>query len=310
MSRFLNRTRKGVGLVVGAVTAGALIAGASTAVALPPSAATKPAHAQSFQEAANKALVVHVYDQLFNHGNLSVIDKYIRPDYIQHSPQAADGRQPLRDFVARYDAAYPKHHTTIHRVIADGDLVVLHSNAVAVPGTRGTARADIFRVENGRIAEHWAVRQQVPETTASGNDMFSTLSSPRLPWPDRRVPTEVSRQAVTNLYTGIANRDLTAFDRYIADPYYQHNPWVPNGTEAVKNFFAGRWAANPDATTTVKRIIAENDYVAVYTHSKDSADDRGMAILDIYRVREGKIVEHWDMIEAVPATSANGNTMF
>ncbi|NUP30269.1 MAG: SnoaL-like domain-containing protein, partial [Streptomycetaceae bacterium] len=63
-------------------------------------------------------------------------------------------------------------------------------------------------------------------------------------------------------------------------------------------------------TVTPKRIIAEGDLVAVHSHYVNYPGDRGSAILDLFRVRNGKIVEHWDIIQAVPETSANGNGMF
>lgn len=306
-----RRSRSTNRVLVAMATAGALVAGAaSPAAAAPRHTHVTPAGGAHTAE-ANKALVVSFYDRLLNHGDLSVIDRSVRPDYIQHDPQSADGRAALRQFVIGLRAAHPREHNTIERAVAAGDLVLLHVHAVLEPGTNGQAIAEIFRVQDGRIAEHWDVKQDVPDTTVSGNDMFSTLSAPRRQWPDPRVSTAASKRVASALFTEVAfDKDVTAFDRYVTGPYYQHNPQSPNGADAAKAFFAATFAANPGFSVSVKRVIAEGDYVAFHSHYKFSADDPGFAILDLYRIRGGKVVEHWDVIQAVPATSANDNTMF
>lgn len=70
------------------------------------------------------------------------------------------------------------------------------------------------------------------------------------------------------------------------------------------------FAASPTAISVVKRVLADGDLVAVHVNSKQSPQDAGLAIVDIFRVQDGKIIEHWDVIQPVPATPANNNTMF
>lgn len=101
-----------------------------------------------------------------------------------------------------------------------------------------------------------------------------------------------------------------AFDRYVAPSYRQHNPRVPDGPEAAIVFLSKRFADNPEASNVVKRVIADGDLVALHVHASANAADRGVAIVDIFRVEGGRIVEHWDVIQPVPETAANGNTMF
>lgn len=266
------------------------------------------------QERANKAMVVDAYGRLFNEGDLMQIDLHWRPDYIQHSPLAPDGREALREFVIYIKATFPEGRLDFRRVIAEGDLVLVHSHLVPVPGTRGEALLDIFRVQDGKIAEHWDVTQAVPETTASGNDMFSTLSHPQIDHPQPGVSRCRSRRVALALFEGaIVDHDLTAFDRYAAEPYYQHNPGIPNGTEAIKTVFEDLFASNPQASSDVKRVIAEGDLVAVHHHFRlnpDDPEDRGSAVLDIFRVKDGRVVEHWNITQPVPETSLNDNTMF
>lgn len=101
-----------------------------------------------------------------------------------------------------------------------------------------------------------------------------------------------------------------AVARYVGRYYRQHNPQAPDGTEAFIAFVSGFTGAYPDLHLDLKRLIAEGDLVVVHSHATRHANDRGLAIMDIFRLEEGKIVEHWDVIQEVPETAANANTMF
>ncbi|MBO4256215.1 hypothetical protein GRC12_20340 [Streptomyces griseorubiginosus] len=95
-------------------------------------------------------MVVHFFDPLSNHGNLAVIDRFVRPDYIQHDPNSPDGAEALGQDVASLRADRPELHLMVERAIAEGDLVLLHSHSVSDPGTEGQAVVDIFRVQDER----------------------------------------------------------------------------------------------------------------------------------------------------------------
>jgi len=80
--------------------------------------------------------------------------------------------------------------------------------------------------------------------------------------------------------------------------------------EGAKEGLGGYFGAFPQLTVSPKRVIAEGDLVAVHSRYVNVPGDRGQAIVDLFRVRNGKIVEHWDVSQNVPETSANDNTMF
>jgi predicted SnoaL-like aldol condensation-catalyzing enzyme len=126
------------------------------------------------QRERNKAAVVAYYTTAFNDQKPEeAVAKYGGPEYIQHNPQAADGFQAFIDFVKGFTAQYPQLHVDIKRVIAECDLVVTHSHLTLSPTDRGSAVADIFRLDrDGKIVEHWDVIQAVPETSANDNTMF------------------------------------------------------------------------------------------------------------------------------------------
>lgn len=100
------------------------------------------------------------------------VAKYLGPNYRQHNPGAGDGPEPFIAAVKGLTKTFPELHMESKRIIAEGDLVVLHSHLILKPGDRGSAVVDIFRLENGKIVEHWDVVQEVPETSANNNTMF------------------------------------------------------------------------------------------------------------------------------------------
>jgi predicted SnoaL-like aldol condensation-catalyzing enzyme len=121
----------------------------------------------------NTDIVRAFYELAFNEGKPEeAVERYVGDRYVQHNPQAADGPEAFIGFVRWYRGEHPELHVDIKRTVAEGDLVVTHSLLTTGPDDRGTAAADLFRVEDGRIVEHWDVLQPVPETSANDNTMF------------------------------------------------------------------------------------------------------------------------------------------
>jgi predicted SnoaL-like aldol condensation-catalyzing enzyme len=128
--------------------------------------------ADARQMEANKKAVVAFYDLAINQKNFDAAAKFLGPRYTQHNPRAADGPEGLKAFLAFLRDKFPDYHSDIKRVFADGDYVIVHVHNVPTPGSRGAAIIDIFRLENGKIVEHWDVRQDIPEQAANANTMF------------------------------------------------------------------------------------------------------------------------------------------
>ncbi|HLZ98651.1 MAG TPA: nuclear transport factor 2 family protein [Steroidobacteraceae bacterium] len=99
-------------------------------------------------------------------------ETWVDPGYIQHNPMAPTGRQAAIDFLEPFFAQHSDIHYDIARIIADGNLVAVHSHGRFAPGDRGIAVVDILRVEGCKVMEHWDVVQPVPEKTANSNGMF------------------------------------------------------------------------------------------------------------------------------------------
>ncbi len=122
---------------------------------------------------ANKRIVREWNDLALNQRKPEeAVAKYLGPQYRQHNPGAKDGPEPFIGLVKWFAQTYPDFRIEPKRSIAEGDYVVLHSHLVRKPGERGMAVVDIFRLENGKIVEHWDVVQEIPETPANNNTMF------------------------------------------------------------------------------------------------------------------------------------------
>ena len=124
------------------------------------------------QEEANRKLVVDFYDKVFNQHMVEEAAVVLTDDYKQHNPHVPVGKEPFVSYVTQFFKDNPEARARIVRSAADGDLVWLHLNSTQNAQDRGEAIVDIFRVEDGRIVEHWDVIQPVPETSANENTMF------------------------------------------------------------------------------------------------------------------------------------------
>jgi predicted SnoaL-like aldol condensation-catalyzing enzyme len=124
------------------------------------------------QEEANKKTVIAFYDAAINQKDFDKAKQYFGSHYTQHNPGAADGPEGLKKFIDFLKAKFPNAKSEFKRVFADGDYVIVHVHAVREPGTLGLAIMDIFRLEGGKVVEHWDVSQPIPEKPANNNTMF------------------------------------------------------------------------------------------------------------------------------------------
>ncbi|SDD49472.1 Predicted SnoaL-like aldol condensation-catalyzing enzyme [Bacillus wiedmannii] len=122
---------------------------------------------------------------------------------------------------------------------------------------------------------------------------------------------EKNKKMVVDFYNEVFNKHkIDIIPKYVSEDYKQHNPFVADGRKAFMDFFKEDFVKNPNSYAEIKRVVAEGDTVALHVHSRTNSQDKGVAIVDIFRIKDGKIVEHWDVIQEIPNEAANNNTMF
>ena len=128
---------------------------------------------------------------------------------------------------------------------------------------------------------------------------------------DSTMTFKDNKEMVSYFWNEVFNRHNTAVIETMASPsYIQHNPGFADGRKAFEEGVQGFLKEFPDSRAEIKHIGADGDLVFIHNHITLNKSDRGQAAVDIFRVKDGKIVEHWDVIQDIPEKSANNNTMF
>jgi predicted SnoaL-like aldol condensation-catalyzing enzyme len=134
--------------------------------------AAAPAHTAECRLTAKEVVTRFLTEFYLEKRVREAFETWVEPGYIQHNPLAATGRDAAIAFLEPFFQGHPEAVYSIKRMIADGNLVAVHSQAKFAAGDRGLAVIDILRVEHCKIAEHWDVAQPVPEKSANSNGMF------------------------------------------------------------------------------------------------------------------------------------------
>ena len=127
---------------------------------------------RSAEEQANLDFVLAMFEQVLNPMNSGAVERFIHADYIQHNQLAEPGREGLKRFLDMIREQTPEAVHDVKRAFVDGEHVTVHYHVRRWPGDLGWAVIDIFRVENGLIAEHWDVMQDVVEGGPNPNSPF------------------------------------------------------------------------------------------------------------------------------------------
>jgi predicted SnoaL-like aldol condensation-catalyzing enzyme len=130
------------------------------------------ASAETAQEKANKQNVIEFYNKALNDKDFAAASKYLGNRYTQHNPTAKDGPEGLKGFIDFLRDKFPQSHSEIVQAFADGDYVILHVRSIRTPGTAGRAIFDLFKLEKGKVVEHWDAVQDIPASSANANGMF------------------------------------------------------------------------------------------------------------------------------------------
>lgn len=224
--------------------------------------------------------------------------------YKQHDLAIPDGVAGLRDVLAKLPSGSAKVHTV--RAFADGDFVVTHTEYDFFGPKIGF---DVFRFENGTIAEHW---DNLQETPAAPNPSGHTMTDGPRDVTDRDRTAENKRLVRGFVDDILLAGKLDKLPAYVdGDHYIQHNAAIGDGVAALGAALqALAKAGTPITYSRVHNVLGAGNFVLVT--SEGAFGDRPTAYYDLFRVDRGKIVEHWDVIEAIPPREQwkNGNGKF
>ncbi|MEE4345864.1 MAG: nuclear transport factor 2 family protein [Paracoccaceae bacterium] len=241
-------------------------------------------------------------------GDVDTMRELANPDYIQHNPFIPTGLEPFIELLPVLQEAGTTAENI--RMFQDGDYVFMHNiwrNAEPF-GAPEMVAFDIIRVdENGMVAEHWDALQPLVTETASGRSQTDG-------------PTEVTDLDQTEANKALAvalvrdvlmGEDPSRITDYIsAESYAQHNPGIADGLEGIVAAVEELTAqGNMFQYTDIHAVLGEGNFVL--TVSEGQWNGTTNAFYDLFRMEDGMIVEHWDVIQPVPTEGlANNNGMF
>jgi len=278
-----------------------------------------------------RAVAMPFLQRMFiDHDVRGAYDTYAAADFRQHNPQMADGLAGHRAYfesLARNPSGAPASWAHVSDlVLVDGDIFAFLHHRFRNEGDKGQVFVDLWRVADGRIVEHWDVIQDISASLPHGNGMACGIGES---WasaranpdsvtqtacaPPSRQTTGVNSVATYRAYTDmVAKGDvLAAIDRWFHPAYRQHSPVIADGKQGAIDYLKREWG-NPDTPLPElgpMRIVAEGDYVLVhYLYRLKGAPDE--VHVDIFRITEGLVSEHWDYKQAVPQHTASGNPVF
>jgi predicted SnoaL-like aldol condensation-catalyzing enzyme len=235
-------------------------------------------------------------------GDTQPINDYIsdNPVYKQHNLNSPDGKAAVLSFQIQAKAGGLS--TSIKRTFTDGNYVFTHTQCDNLFGSNQVG-FDVFRYDsNGKAVEHWDNLQTITDNNPSGHSLID--GSTTITDQDK---TEVNRALVTKFIQEVlVGHNFTNLDTYIAVNYIQHNPDVGDGLESVQ-------AAAPvlaQLEYSPKKILAHGNFVLAISAVQGFGSS--LAVYDMWRIENGKLAEHWDIIETIPEQSTwqNSNGKF
>jgi predicted SnoaL-like aldol condensation-catalyzing enzyme len=249
----------------------------------------------------SKKILKQAMDALFQNFSEEQMRRLYTEDYIQHNPNVPTGLDAVIGLLPILKEA--NFGYTTHRVIEDGDLLLTHTtyHNASVFGAETVIAFDLWRMEQGKVAEHWDCIIPKHAQTASGRSQVDGM-------------TEVTDLSKTEKNKALVKRfvadvlipeDFSKMNQYISNGLYdQHNPLVKDGPEALQEVISVSGLKNHK----IHRVVGEGNFVL--TQCEGEWNGKPVAIYDLFRVADGQIVEHWDVIQEIPGNMAHENGMF
>lgn len=253
-----------------------------------------------------KTIATKAQDAFFKDYDKVGVEKYFETNYIQHNPHVPTGIEPIFGFLP----LLKKGNTTYsnHRLLRDGDFIIFHNsyhNAEAF-GAKEVVAFDVWRMNNGKVAEHWDNITPVVEKTASGR---SQVDGPTAIKDLEKTASNkaIVKQFIDDVLFGKAPQNIT---KYIStEEYKQHNPMVKDGLEGLNEAIEYLSSQNNMFKySKTHKVLGEGNFILAM--SEGEWHGKPHSFYDLFRLENDKIVEHWDVIEEIPAKMAHNNGKF
>lgn len=235
----------------------------------------------------NKTIVRDCYRKIIRDLDLSLVDTYIHEDYIQHSPTVKTGRAGILEML-QFLKTLPKPNvpgpSPVLRVIGDGDFVAVHLD-ITFTGKQ-MAVIDLYRLQNGQLAEHWDAGQFI---SAQADEVITMTNGTTAI--NETADSDTSKRLIESFYAAADE----AKDSYLSDALVDHNIAAP-------------LTSRLGTAIKVHKIIGEGDFVVA--QCEYLVGDKRLALYNIFRIEANKIAEHWSVEQEVPEKMAHGNGMF
>jgi predicted SnoaL-like aldol condensation-catalyzing enzyme len=270
-----------------------IVAGGIVALSSAPSAQSQSrivTTSENFGAIAREALA-----EIFRRRGAAAVDRFFAEPFIQHDPGLADGIAGMKSFAAEV-ASSPAADITIYRTLVDGDFVLLHSSYHGVARYAGSVIAfDLFRFKDGKIVEHWGGQEPQGPPNLSGRTQVDGPTEIL-----DREKTEANRALVrTYRETVMVSLRFDRIEEFIEGAHYaQHASKIGDGIARLRDRIASVAKEGGQLYLTPRRFVAEGNFVLVL--SEGDLPSGPTALYDLFRVENGKIVEHWDVLTPIP----------
>ena len=244
------------------------------------------------KQKSNKTIVLECYRKIIRDLDLSQVEKYIKEDYIQHSPTVKSGQAGILEML-QFLKTLPKpaiaSPSPIIRVIAEGDFVAVHLDLTFMK--QRMAVIDLYRLEDGMLAEHWDAGQIQPEYIDAGITMTNSVTVI-----EDSADHLKNKKIISDLYSGfLKNSDSAGAKKWLTPGFIEHNLNSP-----LLNDFGEE--------IIIHKIIAEGNFVVTHCELKRAV--KTYSQFNIFKMEDDLIAEHWNVEQEVPITMAHENGMF
>lgn len=262
-------------------------------------------HRAMSQAQLNKTLVQKALFEMFTAKNSDAIDTYLGSNYIQHDSFMPNGPEPVRALVQKLATKTDFQYENF-RILANENFAVAHGRYTGwLPAPQVVF--DIFRIENGKLVEHWSGLQDEIVETKSKRSM---LDGPTEPIGDEETSKQSAALVHQFLDQVLIHHKMDTLANYFdGDTYYQHNPHVADGLSGLGAALQA-WAQQGIhmVYTKIHKLVADGNLV--FSHCEGTFAGKPYAFCDLFRVEKGKILEHWDVMQPIPTEYKHQNGFF